>query len=534
MCGILSLLNVSNLNKLIIKNFEKGKNRGPENSNIECFFKSIVMGFHRLAINGLNEKDNQPLNISNCVLICNGEIYNYNYLYSQINIDRFSENDCEIIIHLYKKFGIEETLNLLDGVFAFVLLDIEKKLLFVARDAFGVRPLFTFKKQKHYGFSSEMKMIVDFEPENISLFTPGTFSKFKYEENLWKPELTNVKFANINNGIDYTIETEKDAMKKIKLALENAVKKRVGATERPIACLLSGGLDSSLITSLVQKYYTSELETYSIGLEGSEDLKYAKIVADYLNTKHTEIIVTEKEFLEAIPKTIEAIESYDTTTVRASVGNFLVSEYIKKNSKAKVIFNGDGSDEVCGGYLYFHAAPNAFDFDKECRRLLKDIHAFDVLRSDRSISSNGLEPRTPFLDRNFVQTYLSIPAHLRCHNIEKKCEKYLLRSAFKDSKLLPDNILFRKKEAFSDGVSDLKRSWYQIIQEHIKTNRRIQQTIKTPFISLWNIQSLTDEQKYYRKIFEHYYKEYSNVIPYFWMPKFIKATDASARTLDLY
>ena len=239
---------------------------------------------------------------------------------------------------------------------------------------------------------------------------------------LWIPEFENKKFTTINNGIDYTIKDENEAMIRIKYSLEKAVEKRVGATDRPIACLLSGGLDSSLITALVKKFMpqdTWELETFSIGLEGSEDLKYARIVADYLKTDHKEIILTEKEFLGAIPRTIENIESYDTTTVRASVGNFLVSEYIKNNSDAKVIFNGDGSDEVCGGYIYFHAAPGSIDFDKECRRLLKDIHAFDVLRSDKSISSNGLEPRTPFLDKNFVQTYLSIPPHLRCHNLEK-------------------------------------------------------------------------------------------------------------------
>ena len=323
-----------------------------------------------------------------------------------------------------------------------------------------------------------MKMIVDFDPDIIETFTPGTFSQFNFANvsklgrSLWIPEFENKKFTTINNGIDYTIKDENEAMIRIKRSLEKAVEKRVGATERPIACLLSGGLDSSLITALVKKFLDKDtkLETFSIGLEGSEDLKYARIVADYLKTDHKEIILTEKEFLGAIPRTIENIESYDTTTVRASVGNFLVSEYIKNNSDAKVIFNGDGSDEVCGGYIYFHAAPSPVDFDNECRRLLNDIHAFDVLRSDKSISSNGLEPRTPFLDKNFVHTYLSIPPHLRCHNLEKNCEKHLLRKAFQDSKLLPENILFRKKEAFSDGVSGLKRSWFEIIQIHVNSN----------------------------------------------------------------
>ena len=180
--------------------------------------------------------------------------------------------------------------------------------------------------------------------------------------------------------------------------LKNAVSKRVTTTDRPIACLLSGGLDSSLITALVAEHFEdkSKLETYSIGLEGSEDLKYAQMVADHLGTKHTSIIVKEQDFLDAIPEVIYAIESYDTTTVRASVGNFLVAKYIKEHSEAKVIFNGDGSDEFSGGYLYFHACPNPRDFDLECKRLLRNIHYFDVLRSDRCISYHGLEARTRF------------------------------------------------------------------------------------------------------------------------------------------
>ena len=190
----------------------------------------------------------------------------------------------------------------------------------------------------------------------------------------------------------------------------NAVKKRVqGTTERPIACLLSGGLDSSLITALVNKYHKGQLNTFSIGMKGSEDLKYAREVADHLKTNHTEIILTPEEFFDAIPDVIRTIESYDTTTVRASVGNYLVGKYISENSDCKVIFNGDGSDELTGGYLYFLKAPNAIEFDAECRRLIHEIHFFDVLRSDRCIAAHGLEPRTPFLDRTFVNEYLNIP-----------------------------------------------------------------------------------------------------------------------------
>ena len=238
-------------------------------------------------------------------------------------------------------------------------------------------------------------------------------------------------------------------------------------------------------------------------------------------------VCTEKQFLDAIPEVIEAIESYDTTTVRASVGNYLVSKYIKNHSEAKVIFNGDGSDEVCGGYMYFHAAPDSIAFDQECRRLLKDIHMFDVLRSDRSISSNGLEARTPFLDRHFVETYLSIPTNFRVLG-NGKCEKYLLRKAFENFTLLPKEVLFRTKEAFSDGVSTQTKSWFEIIQDHVETLEfPVDDTIS-------DNKPTTKEQQYYRHIFDQYYKGCSNLIPYFWMPRFVDATDSSARTLQIY
>jgi asparagine synthase (glutamine-hydrolysing) len=313
--------------------------------------------------------------------------------------------------------------------------------------------------------------------------------------------------------------------------LYNAVKKRVSTTDRPIACLLSGGLDSSLITALIneehKKYSTQPLETYSIGLKGSEDLRCAKIVADYLETNHTEIIVSEDDMFSIIPHVIYAIESYDTTTVRASIGNYLLGKYISKNSSAKVIFNGDGSDEICGGYLYMNLCPDAIEYDKETRRLLKDIYFFDVLRSDKCISSHGLEPRTPFLDRSFVDFYLSIPPKIRHDNPEK----YLLRSAFsienyhnrKGLQLLPNSILWRRKEAFSDGVSGTGNSLYQILQKFIST----EMNMYPPSIEM--------EKKYYKELFLKYYPSSDGIIPYYWMPKYTKnTTDPSARTLSIY
>ena len=555
MCGIFSLLNTSGFSKETIKTeFEKGKNRGPEYSKLSLLNNNLTLGFHRLAINGLNNKSNQPIIINNITLICNGEIYNYKYLYDLMDITPKTDSDCEIIIYLYLHYGIDQTLQMLDGVFAFILLDTTKSQIFVARDPFGVRPLYKLSNLNNYiliGFASELKCLNEFvnidhslnshlsvtndnKTNKIVQFTPGTYSIFSYNNYIWssiKEEI--IYFIPSFSAANDNKVTWQTYFENIIDYLTQSVEKRCITTERPIACLLSGGLDSSLITALVNEFYKTKLnktlETYSIGLAGSEDLKYARIVANYLNTKHTEIIVTEKEMFNAIPEVIHAIESYDTTTVRASIGNYLLGKYISKHSNAKVIFNGDGSDELCGGYLYMSNCPDSIEFDKEGRRLLKDIHLFDVLRSDKSISSHGLEPRTPFLDKNFVNYYLTISAYNRNHKNFSKCEKYILRQSFSyplfensnGKQILPNEILWRKKEAFSDGVTGHGRSLFTILQEFISIELKLPASIET-------------EKLYYKSIFEKFYPTLSYIMPYFWMPKYTQATDPSARTLDFY
>jgi asparagine synthase (glutamine-hydrolysing) len=574
MCGIFALLNVykNNLifNSYVEEEFEKGKNRGPEFSKLDNSYIKMTLGFHRLAINGLNQESNQPLVIDDIVLICNGEIYNYKTLYKYIGVQPKTGSDCEIIIHLYKKYGIEQMLTMLDGVFSFVLFDNRIQLntpisnkVYVARDPLGVRPLYYLKQQMYYntfyGFASEMKCINNFHRGaecdlniNIKQFTPGTYSVFNLSDkvnSVWEPIIEFKPYFNLGAPQSVFTNFEKsnfvfDAnIKNISLFLENAVNKRCFTTERPIACLLSGGLDSSLITALVNNYYKlnnieQKLETYSIGLHGSEDLKHAKIVADYLGTNHTEIIVTEKEMFETIPELIYALESYDTTTVRASIGNYLLGKYISQHSEAKVIFNGDGSDELCGGYLYMNHCPDSIEFDKETRRLLTDIHLFDVLRSDKCISSHGLEPRTPFLDKNFVQFYISLPINHRFHKQNGHCEKYLLRRSFcqdtftdyEGKQLLPDEILWRRKEAFSDGVSNHGRSLYTILQEHIFNYL----TKNPPNTSIKFSANIETEKYYYKSLFDKHFSNVQDILPYYWMPKYTNATDPSARTLDIY
>ena len=511
----------------------------------------MLLGFHRLAINGLNEESNQPLIIDDIILICNGEIYNYKDLYKFMGVEPRTGSDCEIIIHLYLKYGIQQTLNMLDGVFAFLLYDILNNNIYVARDPLGVRPLYQMinisnGSNKMFGFASELKCLSDIYNLSsasyiIEQFKPGTYSVFNFSDNIlssWEPVYKNLPYFILNFSHSLLID---DVDFKISTLLNSAVIKRCLTTERPIACLLSGGLDSSLIAALVNNFYNirnmpNKLETYSIGLQGSEDLKYAKIVADYLGTNHTEIIVTEEDMCNAIPEVIYAIESYDTTTVRASIGNYLLGKYIRKNSEAKVIFNGDGSDELFGGYLYMNKCPDDIEFDKETRRLLNDIYLFDVLRSDKSISSHGLEPRTPFLDRSFVNYILSIPPYFRNHKNYGQCEKYILRQSFTidnfqdyhSKQILPDEILWRKKEAFSDGVSSHGRSLFQILQEHISTYLNVNENTT-------NYEACIQTEKYYyKKIFDDAYPNCSHVLPYFWMPKYTNATDPSARTLTFY
>jgi asparagine synthase (glutamine-hydrolysing) len=311
-------------------------------------------------------------------------------------------------------------------------------------------------------------------------------------------------------------------------------------TERPVAALLSGGIDSSLIASLVQKNLrrmgAPPLKTFSIGMPGSTDLKYARKVADWIGSDHTEILLTADDFFKAIPHVIRSIESYDTTTVRASVGNWLVSREIAKRCNAKVVFNGDGSDEVFGSYLYFYNAPNDRAFEEEVTRLLDDIYLYDVLRSDRTISTHGLEPRTPFLDKQFVNVARSISTYWRRPIRGERVEKWLLRRAFDDGYTLPYDVLWRRKEAFSDGVSSTEKSWYEEIQDRVKEFVPDDWREKAER-SYTHLTPQTQEQYYYRYLFECEFGKNPVVtcVHYFWMPRWTPgATDPSARTLALY
>ena len=489
MCGIYCILNSTHHNS------KQLAARGPD--EYKTYTDAFVhMDFYRLAINGLTN-GSQPMFYKNYVLICNGEIYNHKHLEASAAYSPLTQSDCECILPYFHSFGIAKTCQAIDGVFAFVIWDIANKILYVGRDRFGVRPLFYSQTGNVVQFSSEVKGMV-LESHSILRFPPGCRG-IVHDNKIAINEYFYYRWNDVR-------DTKEPVLNSIHMTLNKAVKKRM-MTDRPVGCLLSGGLDSSLITALVRKYLPAHipLKTFSIGFAGSPDLKYARIVADFLKTEHHEFIVEPSEFLEAIDEVIRVTESYDITTIRASVGNYLVC---KKIVGSTVIFNGDGADEVCGGYLYHQNAPTLADFHQESVNLLKEIHAFDGLRSDRCCSGHGLEPRTPFLDRDFVNYYMSIPIELRFD--KSRQEKYLLREAFVG--YLPPEVLWRKKEAFSDGVSVKEKSWWQIIQEH-----------------------LGDEKKYYYDKFVEYYGTQVDAIPRYWMPKWSgNITNPSARVLTTY
>lgn len=523
MCGIFALLNQRTTEDDVQCFFIRGSHRGPDRSAyLKLNNERVSLGFHRLAINGLSTVADQPLQLGGCYLIANAEIYNHADLMRQMNLQSITGSDCEVILHLYLKYGIEQTLQLIEGEFAFVLYDSNNKLLFSARDPYGVRSLYkAVHSNGQVAIASELKMI-QFPGSDFSHHSPGTMEFYRDGVFAGSHTYTALPCLAVPSAAPEVV---------VRNGLYAAVRKRVLNTERPMACLLSGGLDSSIVTALVVQIrrelgMAEPLQTFSIGLEGAEDLKYAQKMADFLGTAHTSVVLTEQDFFKAIPDVIWAIESYDTTTVRASVGNYLVAKHISLWSDAKVVFNGDGSDELTGGYLYFHYAPDALAKDAECRRLLKNLHHFDALRSDKSISSNGLEARTPFLDNAFVQAYMALPLEVRFP--EGRCEKHLLRTAFQD--MLPSDICWRRKEAFSDGVSSVNRSWYQVIAECIPASTHLAFQNYLEVRAQEHLSPSTAEQYYYRSLFRFD----PTILPYFWMPKFVRAGDCSARTLAVW
>jgi asparagine synthase (glutamine-hydrolysing) len=605
MCGIFYFQIVAKLSIAQLKTLQENcilsAHRGPDKS---VFMKddTRAWGFHRLSINGTDAAADQPFHLKNCRLICNGEIYNFRALIQEFELESEykSGSDCEIIIHLYRKIGFHETVRRLDGVFGFVLHDYESGVTYVARDPVGVRSLFigvsrhdgifgsdysdlacVSMNPDHYGLfvASELKSIHAL-CDTVVQFPAGTYMEYHGEDSVDGTAVfrTYYDYASLTGGggdisgsdggnggvssrfekqlkelrVEYSFpvtegESEAEILANIRELFTKAVVKRL-MSERPVGCLLSGGLDSSLVTAIVARELKrvnpdTVLNTYSIGLEGSVDLYWARRVAEYLGTCHHEVSLTENDFLEAIYATIHQTESYCTTTIRASVGNYLVSKYIQQQTDDVVIYCGDMSDEIFGSYRGFLKAPSDADFQRENERMIRDVRFFDLLRSDKSISGAGLEARVPFADKEFLSYIMRIPPRFKRFT-DERIEKYLLRKAFQPADggadggaLLPDDVLWRRKEAFSDGVSSANgRTWVQMVKEYadrIITDAEYNNK-NHHLYSLYN-PPYDKESFYYRRVFETLYEGRGDTIPYYWRHPFCEGVlDPSARLLSFY
>ncbi|XP_061179872.1 asparagine synthetase [glutamine-hydrolyzing]-like [Saccostrea echinata] len=549
MCGIWAIFGSDDDVAIQCNAAHKITHRGPDAFRLETIhhFPNCALGFHRLSIVD-DLAGMQPMRVfkyPHIWLMYNGEIYNHKFLEEQFNFDTSTECDGEVIIHLYARGGAEYAARHLDGVFAFIILDTAERKVYVGRDTFGVRPSFKayIEEKKFLAICSEAKGLMPLKQVSdsdvqITPFPPGHVEAYSLDLNGRATYMNTTRFNKIGECPEYKTlvnPIDDDILGSIRDLLDAAVHKRTMA-ERRIGCLLSGGLDSSLVSSLFVRKAKElgikyPIQTFSIGMEGSPDLLAARKVANHIGTEHHEVVFTPDEGIESLESVIFHLESYDITTVRASVGMFLLSKYIMEKTDTRVILSGEGADEVMQGYIYFHKAPSASEADTESRRLCKDLYMYDVLRGDRSTAAWGMEIRVPFLDHRLSSYFLSLPPEVR--QPRDSIEKYLLRAAFDKTELLPHNILWRPKEAFSDGISSVKRSWYEILQDHLCDQINDKELQEAPAKYPYNT-PLTKEALYYRKIFEKFYPGQAEWIPYFWMPRWTETTDPSARTLKHY
>lgn len=555
MCGIWALFGVATDSVSYCDiTFNKIRHRGPDAWRIQYDnrLKDACVGFVRLTIVD-SVYGMQPMILHkypHLTLICNGELYNFKRLGQQFSFEYETCCDVECITQLYASGGIEHCVKNLDGVFGFVLIDSKNRSIFAARDPFGVRPLFRFVSDLGItGFSSEAKGLINLSSKlngkgkwKVEQFPPGHFAEYRLTSD-GKTELVRQEryysisqIPNFVPFIKYSGLSETDIHSNIRELLTAAVRKRLMA-ERRIGCFLSGGLDSSLISALLVKESSEaglpyKIQSFAIGMGESPDILAARRVAQHIGSEHHEVSFTEKDVENALDEVIYTLETADITTVRASLGMYLISKYVKENTNTTVILSGEGADELAQGYIYFRDAPNATAAHEESLRLLSDIYMYDGLRADRSTAAHGLEVRVPFLDLQFTQYYLSLAKELR--QPQNGVEKHLLRSAFSGTKLLPDSILWRHKEAFSDGVAQIKKSLFQVVQD-IVDSKVTDEALKSAHIKYPHCTPKTKESYYYREVFEkHYPAQAEWLMPYFWMPKWIQVNDPSARFIKHY
>ena len=503
--------------------FDRTVSRGPDMSRI-MDTGSGWLCFHRLAIMGLTEAGMQPFELDGDMVVCNGELYGFRPLKRQLTEKGYefkSGSDCEIILPLYREYGLD-MFSKLDAEFAMIIYDHKTDSLIAARDPIGIRPLFYgYSKSSHkIAFASEMQNLIgwcdDIRPFPIgSYYCDGRFVRYE--------DIADVP-APMQDDMD-TILTN------IREKLIAGVEKRLDA-DAPVGFLLSGGLDSSLVCSIAAKKLGKPIRTFAIGMDTDAiDLKYARQTAEYLGSEHHEIIINRDMVISSLEEVIRLLGTWDITTIRASMGMYLLCKAIHEQTDVRVLLTGEISDELFG-YKYTDYAPTADAFQQESQKRIRELYMYDVLRADRCISANSIEARVPFGDLDFVRYVMAIDPEKKLNSYGKG--KYLLRKAF-EGDWLPPEILWREKAAFSDAVGHSMVDDIKEYAESLYTDEEFQ--LRRANYSA-HCMPFTKESLFYREIFEKYYHDQSRTIVDFWMPNKAwpgcNVNDPSARVLANY
>ena len=500
--------------------FERTISRGPDASKIIDTSQGYL-GFHRLSIMGLNDAGMQPFQLDKNYVVCNGEIYGFEKIKEKLSgkYTFKSESDCEILLPMYKEYGCG-MFKMLDAEFACIIYDGDKGKYIAARDPIGIRPLYYgFDATGTIIFASEAKNLVGIAKE-IMPFPPGHYyidGKFICYSDI----------ARVDEVFKDDIET---VCKNIHDKLVAGVEKRLVADAK-VGFLLSGGLDSSLVCSIAAKKSEAPIKTFAIGMsEDAIDLKYAKEVAEFIGSDHKEIIITKDDVLSSLETVIHLLGTFDITTIRASMGMYLICKAIHEQTDIRVLLTGEISDELFG-YKYTDFAPSAEAFQKEAEKRIRELHMYDVLRADRCISVNSLEARVPFGDLDFVKYVMAVDPEMKLNKYGKG--KYLLRHAF-EGDYLPESILYREKAAFSDAVGHSMVDYLKEYAETFYTDDEFEKK-RTKYL---HAKPFTKESLLYREIFEKYYPGQGKMIVDFWMPnrewEGCDVDDPSARVLANY
>ena len=500
--------------------FDRTVSRGPDDSRI-IDTGSGLLGFHRLAIMGLHPEGMQPFELDGSYVVCNGEIYGFEKIREKLS-EKYtfkSESDCELLLPLYKEYGTD-MFAMLDAEFACIIYDGSEKKYIAARDPIGIRPLYYgYDKRGVIIFASEAKNLVGLV-EKIMPFPPGHY----YEDGKF------VCYCDIAAVEEVCHDSLETVCRNIHDKLVAGVEKRLVADAK-VGFLLSGGLDSSLVCSIAAKKSSTPIKTFAIGMsEDAIDLKYAKEVAEYIGSDHTEIIITKDDVLSSLETVVKILGTFDITTIRASMGMYLICKAIHEQTDIRVLLTGEISDELFG-YKYTDFAPDADAFQKEAEKRIRELHMYDVLRADRCISVNSLEARVPFGDLDFVKYVMAVDPEMKLNKYNKG--KYLLRHAF-EGDYLPQDILYREKAAFSDAVGHSMVDYLKEYAETFYTDEEFEEKCK----KYTHAKPFTKESLLYRELFEKYYPEQAEMIVDFWMPnkewEGCNVNDPSARVLSNY